>query len=100
MFINELYSRNDVLQVLNEVYENESVVANAKTVSTKFFRLTNLELLISTELYLNDQKNLLTANLGKNTNKTMQIHQEKSGERYDAGIYSDYSDGFTWFEEN
>ena len=30
----------------------------------------------------------------------MQIHQEKSGERYDAGIYSDYSDGFTWFEEN
>lgn len=97
---NELYSRDDVLQVLNEVYENESVVTNAKTASTKFFRLTNLELLISTELYLNDQTNFLTANLGKNTNKTMQIHQEKSGERYDAGIYSDYSDGFTWFEEN
>ena len=62
--------------------------------------MTNLELLVSTDIYLEDQRAILTTNLSSDEEILSDIHRRKRAERAKSDLYTEESDGFSWFVKN
>ena len=62
--------------------------------------MTNLELLVSTDIYLEDQRAILTTNLSSDEEILSDIHRRKRAERAKSDLYTEESDGFFWFVKN
>ncbi len=101
----ELQTRTDYMDELLSIYNETELVSedmlDEDAVSTHFFDVFNLEVLIAYEINKSDDISLQKADGLKIMDDITSIYGVKCADRLEASdIYTANADGFVWFKEN